>query len=115
MSTNATIAVKTEKGFKYNTVHWDGYPEHVGKQLVKHYNTTEKALDAIKSQIRAFEKDGSIEYFTADKDPRPVVEVEELSFDDLGCEYVYIFTEGEWFVDEGDGGVVSVKDYLEEN
>jgi len=42
MSTNSTIAVKTNNKVKIIYCHWDGYIEGVGKTLLNHYHTQEK-------------------------------------------------------------------------
>lgn len=44
MSTNSSITIKTENG-KFRTIycHFDGYLAGVGKTLVEHYSTQEKA------------------------------------------------------------------------
>lgn len=42
MSTPATIGIERKNGLKtFITVNFDGYMEHTGKMLLKHYNTTE--------------------------------------------------------------------------
>lgn len=43
MSTNATISVQV--GNKIHSIynHWDGYPSHLGKTLLEHYNSQELA------------------------------------------------------------------------
>ncbi|MFA6235024.1 MAG: hypothetical protein WC824_12700 [Bacteroidota bacterium] len=41
MGTRSTITVKFTKDGKYRGIycHWDGYPAHVGKMLLEHYNS----------------------------------------------------------------------------
>ncbi|MBN4051393.1 post-segregation killing protein PndC [bacterium AH-315-M05] len=62
MSTRSSISVTTEDG-KVRTVycHWDGYPAWVGKLLLDHYNSQEKAeklveLGDISSLDKSIEK-----------------------------------------------------------
>lgn len=44
MSTNATIAVvHTDGSVSQIYTHWDGYPSHMGKLLLNHYNSLERA------------------------------------------------------------------------
>ena len=43
MSTNALVAVKEGDSNTGIYVHWDGYPEALGKTLIEHYNTGVKA------------------------------------------------------------------------
>ncbi len=47
MSTRSAIIIKTEDGFAGIYCHSDGYPDHVGAVLDKHYNTPEKAAELI--------------------------------------------------------------------
>jgi hypothetical protein len=48
MSTNSSIAVKKSDGVIQSIYcHWDGYPSHNGKMLLKHYNSQEKAEQVI--------------------------------------------------------------------
>lgn len=43
MATRSSITIKNSDGSKRSIYcHWDGYPDHVGKILNEHYNTTEK-------------------------------------------------------------------------
>ena len=42
MSTNSTIAVKTEKGYEGIYCHWDGYPEYMYPLLRDWYATQER-------------------------------------------------------------------------
>ena len=43
MSTNSTIAVKTDNGYKAIYCHWDGYPEYMYPLLRDWYSTQERA------------------------------------------------------------------------
>lgn len=44
MSTNASIAVKTNNGYKTIYCHWDGYPSYMMPMLQNNYNTEELAI-----------------------------------------------------------------------
>lgn len=48
MSTPSTISIVTENG-KVDTIycHWDGYVSNMGKMLLEHYNSKEKAKSII--------------------------------------------------------------------
>ncbi|EAW1173092.1 post-segregation killing protein PndC [Salmonella enterica subsp. enterica] len=61
MSTHSSITVKTTDG-KFRTIycHFDGYPSGVGKTLVEHYGTQEKA--------EALLTDGDISFLEASCD-----------------------------------------------
>ena len=43
MSTNSTIAVKTDGGYKAIYCHWDGYPQYMYPLLRDWYSTQERA------------------------------------------------------------------------
>jgi hypothetical protein len=43
MSTNSTIAVKTDNGYKAIYCHWDGYPSYMYPMLRDWYGTEERA------------------------------------------------------------------------
>lgn len=47
MSTRSAIIVKKPEGATGIHCHFDGYPEHVGAILEKHYNTPEKADELV--------------------------------------------------------------------
>lgn len=41
MSARASISMKTYKSYKTIYIHWDGYPEGIGKILKEHYTSDE--------------------------------------------------------------------------
>lgn len=43
MSTNSTIAVKTDNGYEAIYCHWDGYPSYMYPMLRDYYGTEERA------------------------------------------------------------------------
>lgn len=43
MATRSLIGLQTDKGIRAIYCHFDGYPDHVGAILCKHYATTEQA------------------------------------------------------------------------
>lgn len=47
MSTNSTVAVKTDAGYKSIYVHWDGYFEYMYPMLSTWYSTVERAKDLV--------------------------------------------------------------------
>ena len=49
MGTRCVVAKKVEGGFKAIYVHWDGYPDGVGSQLVEDFNS-ESAADGLMEQ-----------------------------------------------------------------
>lgn len=132
MSTNASIAIKQKDGkVKSAYVHWDGYPEHTGQTLAKHYNTEElanKVIDGgdISSIDNSCEKPeghtfdnptpGHTIYYGRDRgeegvEPKISESVSEWR-SKHGQEYDYLFFDGEWHV-ALDGGFVPMKNYKE--
>ena len=48
MATRSRIGIELQDGSVLSSYHhWDGYPEWLGKTLVEHYNTREKAAELI--------------------------------------------------------------------
>jgi len=48
MATRARIGIQLKDDSVLSVYHhWDGYPEWLGKQLMEHYNTREKAVELI--------------------------------------------------------------------
>lgn len=118
MSTRAAIAIHNNKLGLIEAVylHHDGYTEYAGKMLVTHYNTDERARELIAA--------GNIDVLDASLSPNPEQPHEwgkrqpgvSLLFhssgkyftdknayyieseDDFDAEYIYIFTDGKWYV-----------------
>lgn len=61
MSTRAAIGFqRDDKSFVTIYSHYDGYPDHVGKLLVEHWNSFEKCEELVNGpQIRNFDNDGT--------------------------------------------------------
>ena len=130
MATRSAIGIKNEKGeIKAVYCHWDGYPDWVGKVLVKHYNTAEKVEELLalgdlsslgervkpnENEEHSFEnpvRDVTVAYHRDRSDElnaaRTYYSIEKFitDFDEAWCEYYYIFDKGEWFVyTEADNG-----------
>lgn len=98
MSTRAAIGYKRDdESFITIYSHYDGYPEHVGKLLVQHWNSFEKCEELVEgAQIRNFDNDGTVVRF-ADSVAGAKEEFDSLQ-DILGdvYDYCYLFDEGEW-------------------
>ena len=120
------ILEETENNFRYGVdngnvlqiyCHWDGYPEGVGQDLLKDFNSYDKALELI------LEGDHSTPYepYTGRGEDwvsnRPDQRTEPICYE----EYLYVFKDGEWkmptenddyedLVDED--GYVNLNDYL---
>lgn len=137
MSTRSTIGIKNEKGeIKAVYCHWDGYPEWVGRILVKHYDTTEKVEELLalgdlsslgervkpnENEEHSFENpidDVTVAYHR----DRGEALNEARTFNAIGevmayfnwNEYYYIFENGEWYVYDLDETKQLVKGILKD-
>ena len=107
------VLTKTFKRHKYTTTiekpyigiycHWDGYIEGVGRELLEHYNTYEKALKLISGGFASSIDGKKVSYYMAwDRDeewsqncPR---QSDKLEVCGGWTEYAYIFDNGKWYV-----------------
>ena len=94
MSTRSAIGYQfSDDRFNMIYCHYDGYPEHVGKLLVQHWNSFEKCDDLVMGpQIRNFDNDGTCVRF-GDGNGEDQFEVYE-SVDDVlrnGFDYCYVY------------------------
>lgn len=119
MSTNANICMKTKEGYKSIYCHWDGYPDHVGKILLNHYQDPAKIeallnlgdisslgerVDPIGPHSFQNPEDGTTVAYHRDRSeplnsPQPC-RVLAFSISE-GLPYTYLFEDGEWYVFEG--------------
>lgn len=97
--------------------HWDGYPEGVGHDLLKDFNSYDKALELI------LEGDHSTPYESYTSKGEDWVSNRPYQRTKPRCaeEYLYVFKDGEWKMPTEDDayedlvdkdGYVSLKDYL---
>jgi len=134
MATRSNIAYKTPEG-KIRSVycHWDGYPEHNGEMLKRHYNTFDRAVALVElGQISALRP--NLYSQTAEHDfDNPADDVtiayhrdrgEELrvqEYDDIPSwiadmeEYAYLYTDNGWIVNDhgAEKGGFPLFDYIE--
>lgn len=92
MSTRSAIGFISDAGtFEAIYCHYDGYPEHVGKILVEHYNNMGSAFAIISgSHIRNFDHDGTICRFgEGDGTVDSYESIEEAL--NSGFDYAYVF------------------------
>ena len=94
MSTRSFICYEEEGSLRGIYCHYDGYPKHVGKILVEHYNSItacEQIVDG-GSHIRAFDHDGTISRFgEGDGEAESFLAVQDALKN--GYDYVYLFSE----------------------
>ena len=123
MSTNATIIAKRANG-RYGAIHcqWDGYVEHAGAILLKHYDTLEKveallALGDISQLAPRATPTGPHSYLKPEADvvvayhrdrgepAQPASEADTAAeqVETYGNSYSYIFEDGKWTFTMGAG------------
>ena len=100
MSTNAYIGYIENDVYHYIYSHWDGYFDHVGKMLYKHYNIIEAAKSLVALGSISF-LDSTLEKTIAyHRDRGEDLSIETISVDEISSlriEYTYVFNDGRWF------------------
>ena len=123
MATRAVIAKEQPNGqIKASYLHYDGYPEHAGAILSKHY-TYEREIDELLSKgdisvlgenigekidfsdFKLLHESKQCRFYHRDRNEKLNLEVlveqcelETFGKDDCAAEYIYLFREGEWYV-----------------
>jgi hypothetical protein len=123
MGTRSRIAMEMNDGsIKSVYCHWDGYPSHNGKILLKNYKKSEKVeallelgnISSLNEEIGTkhnFDSErpvGETTFYGRDrgeKDQEASIDENEEKFWDAvqedWCEYFYLFRSGKWFYSEG--------------
>lgn len=108
MGTRSNIQVEIAPGKSLAIyAHWDGYPSHMGKMLLNHYNTQEKAEELVRlgdvssvkptlDQCQFYKRDRKE---SGDEIEPHEVDTFKISHIKQGQEWQYQFTKGRWFVD----------------
>ena len=116
MGTRSFIAVKSSEGFKGVYCHWDGYLEHVGRILRQHYADAAKiaeliehgdisSLDAEIGSKHDFDQrtEGQTTFYGRDRgendcgpESRTTLQAIMNHANRRGCEYFYLFQNGDW-------------------
>ena len=112
MATRSTISLLSDTGVIFSVYcHWDGYLEHNGKMLHEHYTTMEsvQSLVSLGSMSSLGENIIDTVYYHRDRDEawattQPTLYSDWKYFVEnmQAEEYNYIFTDGEWYLIEGD-------------
>ena len=101
MSTRATIAcTDTDGSYRAAYLHFDGYPEHAGVILNRHFSSMEKASALVAGgELRCLNSsDGEPEYFPRARPPKHLCDRGSLIKFARDCDanYLYIFENGHW-------------------
>ena len=101
------VTLGQDTNFIATTIHWNGYPEGVGAELQKTYNSFELAFNLSLGGALSTICGKCIEYYyrvnkrdTWDRvHPMQLTDLTHLErFDYLGLEYIYLFRNGKWYV-----------------
>jgi hypothetical protein len=122
MSTRATISVAWGPVIKAITVHWDGYPEHVGKVLQEHFasdhanalvalgnlSSLAPKIEPSKDSGHTFDKPekGVCVFYGRDRGESRTQFSTFNSLKDMvnsysHCEFHYLMENGQWLVSDG--------------
>jgi hypothetical protein len=116
MGTRSFIAMKIQNGFKGVYCHWDGYLEHVGRILRQHYTDPTKiaeliehrdisSLDAEIGSAHDFDDrpQGQTTFYGRDRGENDCGPTSRKTLrgimnyaNQCGCEYFYLFADGNW-------------------
>jgi hypothetical protein len=125
MSTNASISIQlgNKSGLSIYS-HWDGYPDGVGRTLLKFYDTEEKVNELIsmgdvsilgecigsKTDFNNFDSRNSIQslFYGRDRDEK---DCEAKEFKDSKMpryDWNYLFKNGKWYMAKNEGRFVEM-------
>lgn len=92
MSTRGLVGHYIDGGIRGIYVHYDSYPEHVGKILVQHHDSLVKCERLVHNgHIRSLDHDGTVALFH-EGDYEEYSEVQEAL--ENGFDYVYMYDDG---------------------
>ena len=110
MATRSRIGIELKDGSILSAYHhWDGYPQWLGKQLVKNFETKEKVSALIDGgdmsscwtncgwQNETLSENRSLYYSERGEDCPPRLDNDMEEFFSDNEEYSYIFRNGNWF------------------
>jgi hypothetical protein len=109
MGTRSRIAIKNDDGsFVSIYCHWDGYVDHHGPLLAKHYATAEAARKLIEpGDMSSLDVPGECVYYKdrGETGVEPATSGSLSALNELtkesGGEYLYVFADGTWHVAKG--------------
>lgn len=119
MSTNAFIGIRENNSITYIYNHSDGYLEYLGRMLLEHYNSEEKAkalvelgdVSVVKEKLAPAE--GTIHSFNVGERQEGVkpITIQSTVFDEHQYyNYLYDVEEGRWLVSKNGKNFTSLKE-----
>lgn len=131
MATRSAIGIITDRYIYGIYCHWDGYPENNGRMLVEHYKTIDQIWELIKlgdlsslgEEIGEQHDEKDVGKFCTyyDRDykrgPHPYSSFNTRAefkdnFERAGCEYFYLFKDGQWIMSSLRSDWAPVETYL---
>ena len=113
MSTRSFICIEdAEQGYRGIYCHYDGYPEHVGRLLVRHHNDLTSAEAIVYGpQIRNFDEDGMVVRYgdgTFD-DSEVYLGIEDALKSGFDYAYLYSTEENRWICFRNSSNIIEVR------
>lgn len=106
MATRGQIAYLADPNTVFSTyIHYDAYPEALGKTLTTYFNSDEKAGDLVMdgNDIRFIDDDGTVERFDRGgakqirgEEPEELFSELYSHADNAAADYVYVWLEDKW-------------------
>ena len=106
MATRGQIAYLANSNTIYSIyVHYDAYPEHLGKILPQYFNSDEKAQELVMDgpDIRSIDDDGTVERYNKGgaitvkgEEPEDLFNYLYDQADGASADYVYVWLEDKW-------------------
>ena len=100
MATRSYIGVEhKDKSILAVYCHWDGYPEHLGLQLVTHWNSVQKAYRLLEYRGISSIDGKRVKALSGSDTTTVYVNLKEFLKDGLkgGIEYLYLYSNGHWY------------------
>jgi len=120
MSTSCRIGIENNDGTVTSIYcHHDGYPSYVGQVLKEHYSNEEKLRELISygdtSAIESTLTDSKSKSYAMHGEDLSIMESDLTKFISTIGEYGYLFRNGKWFIDYGEGLVELTDEIIKNN
>ena len=115
MSTNAFIGIRENNSITYIYNHSDGYLEYLGRMLIEHYNSEEKAKALVASFDYGKRQEGVSVFYGRDRGEdwesiKPIT-IQNTVFDEHSYyNYLYDVEEERWLVSKNGKDFTSLKE-----